>query len=320
MRRFPLFLLAIAMLGPALSLCAQGSGELSAARKALLEDVARLMRTRVLPEMSQWRTEFDASLAPRDKSTLESMRERYSMLQDNIRKNLEARQSAWDKRDYRSVLNIRGLLQTNYQDRQKLLNDAGRIAERYEKPFAYLNTRIDSTVEEWRGASMRIFIDWFARHRNVISPAMNTPHRDDLARLMASCKNIGLDQLHDRARITFLLWDGEDFTASILQTGIPESPLNACSPGREQVLFIEPASPNPFIESTQIRFLLASPGHTSVRMINAQGREVRSLLRDQLPAGKHLVTVQGSSLPTGNYFVLVESPDSFDVVSIRVGR
>jgi hypothetical protein len=320
MRRFPLYLLAVAMLAPALSLHAQGPGELPAARKALLEDVAELMRTRVFPVMSQWRLQFDAALAPRDRSTLESMRERYSMLQDNIRKNLEARRSAWDKRDYRSVITIRSLLQTNYQDRQKLFNDASRMAERYDKSFTYLNTRIDSTVEEWRGASMRIFIDWFARHRSVISPAMNTPQRDDLARLMASCKNIGLDQLHDRGRISFLLWDGEDFTASVLEAGIPESPLYDCAPGREQVLFIEPPSPNPFVESTQIRFLLPSPGHTSVRMFNSQGREVRTLLRDQLPAGKHLATVQGAGLPTGNYFVLVESQDSFDAVSIRLGR
>lgn len=320
MRRFPLFLLTIALLVPAQSVLAQGSGELTAARKALLEDVAQLMRSRVLPVMSQWRAQFDAALVPKDRSALESMRERYGMLQDIIRRNLEARQSAWDKRDYRSVITIRSLLQTNYQDRQKLLNDAGRIAERYEKPFSLLSARMDSTVEEWRGASMRIFIDWFARHRNVISPAMNTPHRDDLARLMASCKNIGLDELYDRARVAFLLWDGEDFTASIYQTGMPESPLNDCAPGREQVVFIEPASPNPFIESTQIRFLLPSPGHTTVRVINAQGREVRTLLRDELPAGKHLATVQGAGLQTGNYFVLVESENIFDAISIRLGR
>ena len=94
-----------------------------------------------------------------------------------------------------------------------------RFTERNEKPFHYLTSRIDSTVEEWRGASMRIFVDWFAKNRNVISTAMNSPARDDLASLMASCKNIQLEELDERAKATFLLWDGKDYLQHIRQHG-----------------------------------------------------------------------------------------------------
>jgi hypothetical protein len=320
MRRLPLPLIVFATLFAAEGLFAQASDDLTAARRQLLEDVAAMMQSRVLPVMTQWREQFDAQIPGRDRATLENLRERYGMLQENIRHNLRGREAAWENRDYHGFLSIRALLQTNFADRQKLFNDVSRLTMRNERQFAYLGSRIDSTVEEWRGASMRIFLDWFARNRKVISPAMNTPDRDALARLMASCKNIGLEALHDRSKAAFLLWDGEDFTTTIIATGSPDSPLSDCGPERDEILILEAASPNPFTDSTQIRFTLPHAGSTAVRLLNAQGREVRTLVSEARPFGKQMLMLEAKGLAPGNYFVTLETDRVFDTISVRVGR
>lgn len=324
MRRSPrhilLLILTAALFLPLQSLRAQSAQDISAARNALLGEVVSLMRARVLPVMQEWKTQFDAQLSPRDRDALEALREQHAMLRNIIRNNLRTRHALWEKRDHRGFLSIRGLLQTNYQDRRKLFSDAARLADRNRKAFGLLDARIDSAAEEWRGASIRLFVDWFTKHRGVISPAMNTPHREELARLMATCKNIGLDQLQDRAKAAFLLWDGEDFTSEIFQTGLPESPLFDGTPASERVLFIESASPDPFPEGTQIRFLLTESGATTVRVLNAQGRQVRVLIQEELPVGKHLATFDASALPPGQYYILVETRDAFDAISVRRSR
>ena len=320
MRRFMLLIPVITLLAARPPLQAQSSQDIARAKSALMEEVTGLLQDRVYPVMLQWKGRFDASLTPRDRDALESMRERYAMLQQNIRNNLEGRRAAWEKGDYRGFLSLRSLLETNFLDRRKLLNDAARLAARQPEAFAFLSARIDSSAEEWRGAAMRVFVDWFARFRGVITPAMNTSARDDLARLMLSCKNLGLDELPEHANACFLLWDGENFIPSIRETGIPESPLTDWRPDRGEILLLEPPAPNPFRDRTQIRFLLPAPADVTVRLVNTQGHTVRTLLQESLPVGKHLVTLEAEGLAPAGYYVLIDAGSMFDAVSVRVSR
>lgn len=299
---------------------AQMPDNIAAARESLLEDVISLMQTRVLPVMTQWKEQFEEQIPPRDRQALDAARERHAMLRSNIDNNMRARTAAWEKRDYRSFLTVRSLIRTQLDEHQKLFGDVSRIAERNPKPFRYLESRIDSTVEEWRGASMRIFVDWFAKYRNAIVPAMSSTYRDELAELMGSCKNLRLEQLQERAKVAFLLWDGEDFVTRIRHTSIPDCPLTDLGPNRGSILFLEPPSPNSFSESTVIRFMLDEPGLTLVRVTDAKGKEVRRLLRESLPVGKHMVTFRAEDLPAGMYYVTVESGDAFDAAAMRITR
>ncbi|MBE0644594.1 MAG: T9SS type A sorting domain-containing protein [Bacteroidetes bacterium] len=317
MKPRPLLLVLFLVCVDIAMLHAQSSQELASAKEALLRDVSAMMEARVFPVMSQWKSQFEARLTDRERATLDALRERNDMLNDILTHNLRARQSAWDKRDYASFTSMRNLLRTNFDDRQKLYSELASFTERNEKPFQYLSSRIDSTVEEWRGASMRIFVDWFAKYRHVISLAMNTAASDDLARLMAACKNIRLEQLDEFAKVTFLLWDGENYLTRIRDRGIPESPLTNDSPKREQVLFVEPATPNPARGNTNIRFLLPTPGLTQARVYNANGQLMRTLLNDTLPIGKHMVTLNAGDLPAGTYYVIVEVAGLFDGVAVR---
>lgn len=320
MRRSLLYMLAIVALFPGRTLWAQSADELRTVRSALIEEVTALMQARVLPVMQQWKSQFDAGIPTRDRALLEQLRERYDMVQANLRNNLSAREAALEKEDYGGVLTLRTLLENNFQIRQRLLGDAARIAERNKKPFNTLSARIDSSAEEWRAAAMRIFIDWFTRHRQVITPAMNGPLSDDLAQVMLSCKNIGLDQLAERAHVAFLLWDGQDFTPEARERGVPDSPLTNCRPDRSDIMLLEPAVPNPFREETQIRFLLPAPADVHVRVFDVRGRTLKHLLRDARPAGKHMVTLTSDGMEPGAYHVVLKAGERFDVISVRLLR
>ncbi|MFA6233419.1 MAG: hypothetical protein WC824_04420 [Bacteroidota bacterium] len=321
MKRLPFLLLIFVSLADVPALPAQTPQELTVAKEALMQEVIAFMDSRVFPIMKQWKSQLESRLSARERIVLDGMRERYDMIRDNLNNNLQARQLAWEKRDYASFTSMRTLLRNNFEDRQKLFNEVARFTERNEKPFQYLSSRIDSTVEEWRGSSMRLFVDWFTKYRQLISHSMNTPARDDLARMMAACKNIRLEQLDDLAKVTFLLWDGEDYLESMRQNGLPESPLTDCGPKRDEILFVEGASPNPFSSGTTIRFFIVNPGLTRVRIVDAAGKSIQTLLNEELPVGKHQTAFRPSEkLSDGTFFVLVETGSAFDAIPIRYSR
>ena len=71
-------------------------------------------------------------------------------------------------------------------------------------------------------------------------------------------------------------------------------------------------NPNPFNPSTHIAFELSVAGPVSMRVLDASGRLVRTLLDDERPAGSHAVRWDGrdgSGLPvaSGVYFYRVEA-------------
>jgi hypothetical protein len=66
--------------------------------------------------------------------------------------------------------------------------------------------------------------------------------------------------------------------------------------------------PNPFNPSTEIRFDLPSAGMVNLKVINILGREVATVLENQLMmAGEHKVIFDASTLPTGVYFYRIQA-------------
>lgn len=65
--------------------------------------------------------------------------------------------------------------------------------------------------------------------------------------------------------------------------------------------------PNPFNPSTQIRFTVGAASNVSLRVFDALGREVRSLLNRQLEAGTYAVTLDASSLSSGMYYYTLQA-------------
>ena len=56
---------------------------------------------------------------------------------------------------------------------------------------------------------------------------------------------------------------------------------------------LAPAYPNPFNPSTQIRFSVPQAGHVSLKIYDAAGRHVRTLVDDTRAASQYTVTWDG---------------------------
>jgi hypothetical protein len=80
--------------------------------------------------------------------------------------------------------------------------------------------------------------------------------------------------------------------------------------GQPPAIVFAGASPNPFNPRTNLAFSVRSAGRTQVRLFDARGRLVRSLLDEELPAGLQAVTWDGTDdaghgLPSGIYLVQI---------------
>jgi hypothetical protein len=76
--------------------------------------------------------------------------------------------------------------------------------------------------------------------------------------------------------------------------------------------YIEQNSPNPFITRTRIRFTIGEytePQHTSLRVFDATGRVVKTLVDDVKAPGYYAVNFDGSGLAPGVYTCLFRSGD-----------
>jgi len=77
---------------------------------------------------------------------------------------------------------------------------------------------------------------------------------------------------------------------------------------------LDPSFPNPTRGSTSIRFVLPDRRQVSLRIFDAAGRSVRSLVEGVLPPGTHRVRWDGRDgagrpLAAGVYFYRLETPE-----------
>ncbi|HEY3296467.1 MAG TPA: T9SS type A sorting domain-containing protein [bacterium] len=71
--------------------------------------------------------------------------------------------------------------------------------------------------------------------------------------------------------------------------------------------------PNPFNASTQISYDLPNAGWVTVKVFNVLGREVETLVNQNMPAGAWRTTFDATDLPSGIYILRVEAPGVSDL-------
>lgn len=79
------------------------------------------------------------------------------------------------------------------------------------------------------------------------------------------------------------------------------------------ISFLAPSAPNPFAGATAIRYGLAKPGKVELGVFDAQGRRVKTLVSESMPAGTHLASWNGSDAngvhaKPGVYYVRLKTP------------
>jgi hypothetical protein len=84
-------------------------------------------------------------------------------------------------------------------------------------------------------------------------------------------------------------------------------------------------APNPLARSTRIEYELPNSAWTTLRLYDAAGRTVGSLLETVLPAGRHTVPFEGrdgggNALAPGVYFLRLETPGGNAVQKLVIAR
>ncbi len=78
--------------------------------------------------------------------------------------------------------------------------------------------------------------------------------------------------------------------------------------------------PNPFTTETRINFILFEDQHITMTIYDLQGRKVKTLIENQLPAGNHSVTWNGSSdsqpVGPGNYILKIQSQNQVGTLNL----
>ncbi|MCX8056580.1 MAG: T9SS type A sorting domain-containing protein, partial [Ignavibacteria bacterium] len=65
--------------------------------------------------------------------------------------------------------------------------------------------------------------------------------------------------------------------------------------------------PNPFNPSTKIEFTIKTKSYTELKVFDVLGREIQTLVAQELDAGKHSFEFDGTNLPSGIYFYRLSS-------------
>jgi plastocyanin len=75
---------------------------------------------------------------------------------------------------------------------------------------------------------------------------------------------------------------------------------------------LEQNFPNPFNPSTQISFSLPQKSHVTLKIYNAIGQEIKTLVDGETDAGIHEIEFNGSNLASGIYFYRLSTPSFID--------
>jgi len=87
---------------------------------------------------------------------------------------------------------------------------------------------------------------------------------------------------------------------------LPECGIEENSNNPQNVILIE-NYPNPFNNSTRIKFLLPYNGMTTISVYNSSGQFVKNLSKEMLSSGIHNLEFKADELNSGLYFVSIEN-------------
>ncbi|MBK6538558.1 MAG: T9SS type A sorting domain-containing protein [Ignavibacteria bacterium] len=71
--------------------------------------------------------------------------------------------------------------------------------------------------------------------------------------------------------------------------------------------------PNPFNPNTKINFALPKQGFVSLKVYDVLGKEVMTLVNEQMSAGSYAVDFNAANLSSGVYFFRMESGEFMDI-------
>ena len=78
--------------------------------------------------------------------------------------------------------------------------------------------------------------------------------------------------------------------------------------------------PNPFQESTEIKFYIPVSGEVTITVYNTLGEKLVEVVSSNFDAGEHIVTFDANHLPSGNYFYKMVTNDFVSTKPMNINR
>ncbi len=147
-----------------------------------------------------------------------------------------------------------------------------------------------------------------------ISPAEGTVPPDDSGILTLKIDTVGISGQFMQTQIVFASNDPEG-TGVVVEVYYDDHGIGVEEEAVIPSTFsLNSIYPNPFNPSTTISFALPSEQLVTLKVFDANGRAVKSLLSGAfMPAGNHEISFDGHGLPAGNYNVHLQAGDSFEM-------
>ena len=125
-------------------------------------------------------------------------------------------------------------------------------------------------------------------------------------------QNIDLDPLWNPDSLNFVIFVQSTSSKTIYQSEtINYSDLSTTAVDNEnnrpELFILEQNYPNPFNPSTKIKFSIAQPGFTTLKVFNLLGNEISTLINRNISAGNYELVFDASELPAGVYFYSLQS-------------
>lgn len=78
--------------------------------------------------------------------------------------------------------------------------------------------------------------------------------------------------------------------------------------------------PNPFGEGAEIEYEITEPGQTRLFIVDALGKTATVVAEGEIPVGRYIINFDGTTLPTGTYFCILQTPTQKLVRRMEVAR
>lgn len=283
--------------------------KLAKAGKELRESIRVFARESILPEMLKWKNQFDAAISADDRAALDDLRRDAKSLRERSRESGRAMRQAWKKEDYDALKANRNSLKGFAAERRQLMEQLRPIAERNKEILIGLAAQAKPLVASWREHGKELVREWADAHKDVLQ---GRDGRRVVRGLLGRYLLFGpLDEgaRGKRAAVRFLLWDGSDFTRDMeeQQQAPPGQGGELDSDAGSSGISLDQNYPNPFNPSTTIRFTLPRESRATITILDESGAPVSTLADDVFSAGAHLIDFDARNLPSGTYYLQLDT-------------
>jgi hypothetical protein len=151
--------------------------------------------------------------------------------------------------------------------------------------------------DEVRGIGYPQFVPGIDEYRVFLMVYANDPSGEEI-----TLRAYDADRSQMYASEETFSFEADEAMGSLREPLVSEAAPTSYDPSAPRETFLGQNAPNPFNPVTTIRYGLTSPEHVTIKLYDVRGREVRTFVDDDQPAGWHEIVVDAGNMASGIYF------------------